>query len=127
MKTKHFALALSPLLAILLAPSLSQAAWSDTAANQNYYRPFVDYSVTSLSNGYQLEVSSERSQTQDRIQDNAEARAAKSRARIDKTVNTTNNGITVTKTTDSPYLGNRLERRATYPKATIYRFNNRDQ
>lgn len=127
MKTKYFALALAPTLALLVAPSLTQAAWKQDASSNNYYRPFVDYSITPLTNGYQVEISSEREATQERIQANADVRADNSRARVDKTVNTTSTGITVTKTTDSQYLGNRLERRATYPIATLNRIEKRNQ
>ena len=85
----------------------------------------TDTSVTALENGYQLVITSDKEGISNALTSNADAREEASRTRVDKTVNTTDGGITVTKTTDAEYLGNRMSRRATYPKASAYRFSQR--
>lgn len=128
MNAKFLALALAPLMLAAVAPVANAADYNQ---DRNYKRinfvRNVDASVTALENGYQVVLTSDKQRYQNRLQNTADTRESYSRYRVDKTVNTVDGGITVTKTTDAQYLGNRLSRRATYPKATVYRWYNRGQ
>ena len=121
MNSKYLLLATIPAFAFMIMPEANAAEFD----LKRYVFRNVDRSVTALDNGYQLVLSSEKEGLSNALVNNADTRESKSRPRVDKTVNTTTDGITVTKTTDAQYLGNRMSRRATYPKATVYRFSQR--